>query len=39
MGVVNAGGQEQLAIAFLTTLGHKVVVMDIQQKQLAAYKE
>ncbi|PTD06394.1 Alcohol dehydrogenase 2 [Fusarium culmorum] len=39
VGVVGAGGLGQLATAYLTTLGYKVVVMDVQEKQLIACKE
>ncbi|EMD61782.1 hypothetical protein COCSADRAFT_162326 [Bipolaris sorokiniana ND90Pr] len=39
VGVVGAGDLGQLATAFLTILGHKVVVMDVQEKQLVACKE
>ncbi|PCD20128.1 hypothetical protein FGRA07_11777 [Fusarium graminearum] len=39
VGVVGAGGLGQLATAYLTTRGYKVVVMDVQEKQLIACKE
>ncbi|KAM0293656.1 hypothetical protein ACHAPM_011580 [Fusarium culmorum] len=39
VGVVGAGGLGQLATAYLTTLGYKVVVIDVQEKQLIACKE
>ncbi|KIW80212.1 hypothetical protein Z517_06827 [Fonsecaea pedrosoi CBS 271.37] len=39
VGVIGVGGLGQVATAYLTSLGHKVIAMDVEEKQLTACTE